>query len=517
MSINNNEKEITTELPDSLRALLSSPEWESVKQGIILIQSLNNKDLIELLSNGIHFSQQNGLVIDRLWSATTGIKIANRTNAALLILGMFRENEINNVQEFNFSREENLRDISFLENAKSAKTIRLDYTDVTDFKALENVECLEKLSLIECNNLSKLPNFRKENKILYLSISSEALNSLCELENLVNLETLIINNPGKIGSIDGIKHCAKLKKLSLSSCNSITDLNIISSLTEIEELSLFDLPDNFNLDFIKGFKNLELIRISNSEYYDASPISECKGLKYISFEDSSNVSNIWLLIENNEIEELILPNTISTSNFKRYSGDEFINLKAKLEKLSKNRLKIKNAYFKKDYRDFFSCLSFVNCLETGIKWEDAHNCIEEINRNNNNVLNKIFFENISFVNFRFYISQKSPFAFIYEEYKDISWLGNAFLYLAKKSDLFCPLSIEYLDLSNIDITDLSLLTDMQSLINLKLRRMDNYFPIQKNKINNKLNINLVEQEKSIGIYNIDEFINLIQNSNATTR
>ncbi|WP_234122669.1 leucine-rich repeat domain-containing protein [Clostridium hydrogenum] len=118
------------------------------------------------------------------------------------------------------------------------------------------------------------PIYKSElDKITDLGLRSCGISDISGIENLVNLQTLYLNN-NSITDITPIKNLTNLQNLCLTG-NQITDISPIKNLTNLKELSIYDNPIS-NLEPLKNLNNLKLLYLGKNKT-TAADIASLKG------------------------------------------------------------------------------------------------------------------------------------------------------------------------------------------------------------------------------------------------
>ncbi|SFE26956.1 cell wall-binding repeat-containing protein [Peptostreptococcus sp. D1] len=135
----------------------------------------------------------------------------------------------------------NLKDLSPLENITSLESLNIHTIKVDNFDFLSKLVKLKYLDAFSCqsNDISGLKNLTN---LKYLDISRNTFDNIESLSNMKNLESLNISKSAfsltdmkKVVSLDPIKEATKLRFLDASS-NEISDIRALSNMSNLEEL-----------------------------------------------------------------------------------------------------------------------------------------------------------------------------------------------------------------------------------------------------------------------------------------
>ena len=139
------------------------------------------------------------------------------------------------------------------------------------------LEQIEVLSLSRCSleGLDQLTSLKK----LYLEgVDAENMDYLVQC---TNLDTLFCNYCFDEASYAPLKALTGLKSLYIDGGYAIKDLSVISSFTELENLSI-TCTDILNIGFVKSLKNLKTLRLSeNSQLSNLDGLGTLQELEFL--------------------------------------------------------------------------------------------------------------------------------------------------------------------------------------------------------------------------------------------
>lgn len=184
-------------------------------------------------------------------------------------------------QRFRIVGNTGLESLQGLNSLKfAAGGLFIDNNDLlTDLRGLDGLIAVEGLDLPNqirisgCDNLTSLAGLENLKTIEY-GITLEVLPLLTDISVLSNLES--------IGS-----------KLRVAQCHSLTDLDGLQKITELDEISIYD---NDGLTSLKGLENLvslnSIIIGFNSSLADLSELNNISSLEILDISGNSTLSNL---------------------------------------------------------------------------------------------------------------------------------------------------------------------------------------------------------------------------------
>ena len=142
------------------------------------------------------------------------------------------------------------------------------------------VESLEKLYFSDYKGLKDLRSISQSKVLKMLRFVSCSFSSLDGLEDYPNLQSLDIWYNRKITDISALERSSKsLRGLTIENCPKITDFSVLSSLVNMEALSLEGNNEIPNLRFLNNMKKLKFfINTMNITDGDLTP---CLSIPYV--------------------------------------------------------------------------------------------------------------------------------------------------------------------------------------------------------------------------------------------
>ena len=196
-------------------------------------------------------------------------------------------------------------DCSFLSEMPSLKCVHILAANLTGLSALEQLPNLEKVSLngptkekidftkitnledaflswkkgyqsiFDCANLKRLyidsikinsiENFASIKSIASLTIGNCPISDISFLEDAASIETLALLNCRMLEDFSPISSCTTLKRLDVSGCKKLTNLDFVSTLHDLEVLLFADVNNIETLEPIVPLKKLKAVNFFGSK------------------------------------------------------------------------------------------------------------------------------------------------------------------------------------------------------------------------------------------------------------
>ncbi len=208
------------------------------------------------------------------------------------------------------------------------------FLDLQWYRNLESVTLRDcgVQSLEGAEALTALKKLSVDNHIVSdISVATD----ISALSSLTQLEELSLNNC-QISDISPLKNCSNLKVLFLSK-NNIMDICPLKNCRKLKKVWL----NNNNITYIgtlKNCQNLEEIHLSRNNIFDISPLENCYKLKAI-WLDENNISDISPLENCRKLEEVSLRKNQITDITPLYGLDALKEIDLKENNLSETELK----------------------------------------------------------------------------------------------------------------------------------------------------------------------------------
>ena len=206
---------------------------------------------------------------------------------------------------------ENLVDISPISNCKLLNHLDLRKTGIKDISPLKDLKNLEYLDLRDCQKLRDIGPLSNLTNLKTLALNGTDLHDLQPLNNLENLNYLILGSftsmyfrplESRIKDISPLKDLHSLKDLILGTMPSIESFSPLSSLTNLERLTLSKV-NTIDFSFFRHLNKLELLGIIGTECKNISYIKELKNLKKLNIirSDLNSIAGIEKLVNLSEL------------------------------------------------------------------------------------------------------------------------------------------------------------------------------------------------------------------------
>ncbi len=131
------------------------------------------------------------------------------------------------------------------------------------------------------------------------------LNELTKLNNLETFKILYLGNE-KNNTLDFLSGLTKLKTLELyfSSDTHLANANVFYGLPNIEQLSLNNIDELKNIDFIKNMPNLHHLTVDDCPIISIEPLRDNIALTHLSLNDLDNITDISVLPTLSSLQQL---------------------------------------------------------------------------------------------------------------------------------------------------------------------------------------------------------------------
>ncbi len=298
--------------------------------------------------------------------------------------------------------------------------------------------------------------------------------TLSDLDLMPNLEYVSLENESMLLSISQLSGKTKLHTLILSGCDlDNTDINSLGALTALETLDV----SNNSLTSISALSNLDALKyiyLSHNNINDISVLGKAKAIEYIDasynsitsipdFENSGTI--LTLILENNVISDISSIHQMTALTYLDISTNRITNAKT-LAKLSNlEELDISNnsvANF-----DFLSSLTKLSSL----------------NVNSTMFVNTKPLKNLPLTSF---YANGTGLANLDDIglLKKLTTLSIADTNVTKLSPIKDLELIDYIDITNCNVTDASILSSMKGLLTVKTSNSEisSYSFVNKNAI-----------------------------------
>ncbi len=209
-----------------------------------------------------------------------------------------------------------LTDISILNNIK-ANGVLAGGNNFGDLSSFNN----DKVMQLDLSRNKNLSNLSALSTVKNLNLSDCGITSLTELDGMDGIEALTLND-NKISSFDGAENLSKITTLNIKN-NKLTSLNGSEKLENLQSLNVADNQIS-SLDAVAKLTKLITFSADNNNISDANALVDLENLYFVSLNNNKLTSvpnfttqvNVYLALENNPIENVVIPRAVATINLK---------------------------------------------------------------------------------------------------------------------------------------------------------------------------------------------------------
>ena len=220
------------------RKLLRSHEWAEVREGLLLLQHLNDPQLWALMMEGVSFAGGNTLYLEA-GEIKKRVKEVNRYTAALFAA---RETgALAGRESIQFRRD--IVDLRPLEGLTQLTAASLNCAPaLRDLSPIASLRGLTKLTL-RCSPPTDLSVLAGLPQLTELNLYTSHLKDLRPLQGMSNLTTLLVagerRNPVLLlRDLSPLAGLTQLSSIPLNYCPSVHDLSPLKTLPQLEKLQL---------------------------------------------------------------------------------------------------------------------------------------------------------------------------------------------------------------------------------------------------------------------------------------
>lgn len=213
-------------------------------------------------------------------------------------------------------KDANLTDISILNNIEASGVLASgnNFGDLSSF----NNDKIVQLDLSGSKNLSNLSALAT---VKNLNLSDCGIASLVEIGNIDGIGALTLND-NEISSLDGAENLSKLTTLNISN-NKLTSLDGLEKLENLQSLNVANNQIS-SLDGVASLAKLTTFSADNNSISDADALTDLENLYFVSLSNNKLTSvpnfaaqaDVYLTLENNPIENAVIPKAVATINLK---------------------------------------------------------------------------------------------------------------------------------------------------------------------------------------------------------
>lgn len=176
-----------------------------------------------------------------------------------------------------------VKSLAGLDLFPNLESLTIDAGSLGDVSAVVALERLKSLTLKDADAIDDFAVFASMENLEELCIESENLKSLDFLRRMPWLQSLGLTG-GKLLSLDGIEVLEGLKKLSVTDCRELRDMDAVGALDSLVELEL-ERPYDCGEPSLSGLDGLQSLTLDNFE--TCSFLPDLTGLKELTLHSCS--------------------------------------------------------------------------------------------------------------------------------------------------------------------------------------------------------------------------------------
>ncbi len=206
--------------------------------------------------------------------------------------------------------------ISALAGLPKLKELSIYMSDFNTLDFLEQTISIEKLNLFGSDHTFKdyKPLLQlKDLRELDLSVNSQATDAnLKDLADLTTLEKFDMGLCTEVTSLHFLRNCKGLKEIDVAGCLALRDLDVFTTLPELEVLNLRSLPIS-DVGFLQDKIKLRELDLSNTQVTDISPLAGVTSLERLNLSDTqvTDLSSLLPLLRATGMPLIELPEGLS--------------------------------------------------------------------------------------------------------------------------------------------------------------------------------------------------------------
>lgn len=268
-----------------IKELLGSSDWDEVNQGLELLAASCGTDQIKAFTQLIDptsLSVRN----QSIWQTILGINENNVLNAVAKLAGLSGALAgINTIvlNSANYAGSEIQLNLDSLSAASQLKELVINGIELSCIGALGSFSELQKLILvsesIDWDMEEDAECFQGLKKLRFLTVSSWPWEDLGPLSACTTLEHLDLRG-GELESLLGVDSLSELHFLALRDFYSLSSLEGLDQLTQLQHLSLSGLSVDA-VEQVGMLSNLQTFAIEASEEIDLSPLGLLSSLRSV--------------------------------------------------------------------------------------------------------------------------------------------------------------------------------------------------------------------------------------------
>ncbi len=276
-----------------VRKLLEQSQRASIRQGLEVLQALEDRELWAVFAEGVSVTTEGRVVIEDGCEIHKRVRVPFRLEVALWALRATGRLEAQTTLNLTLGVGETLEDLDSLTGV--ASLVELDVRDcaIRTLEGLRGCTGLTRLDLLRCRALTTLEGIRECTSLATLAVcGSDALTDLDDLRGCNALETLAVSGCEALTNVDGLRDCIGLTSLTLSRCPRLTNVDGLRGSAGLTALTVRSCGLLANVDGLRG----------------------CTGLTQLDLTDSWGLGNVDGLADCRALEQLVLANCFALAN-----------------------------------------------------------------------------------------------------------------------------------------------------------------------------------------------------------
>ena len=242
-----------------VRKLLGDHDAMTVRQGLEILQALEERELWEVYARDVVITPRNRLVVSEGGEIHRRVRSAHRLEVALWALrgaGRLDAHErldlsdcdlttlrgvagLPRLRELDVSGCSSLHDLEGIADCPSLRSLDLSRCRIKDVNALEGCRRLEILHLSGCVALTDLHALAACTQLTTLTLrDNRTLTNVDVLGQCANLTTLRLESLPSLTNVEVLRPCTQLTTLSLSGCHRLVDVDALRDCTSLTVLEL---------------------------------------------------------------------------------------------------------------------------------------------------------------------------------------------------------------------------------------------------------------------------------------
>jgi Leucine-rich repeat (LRR) protein len=240
---------------------LTSPDPDDVEQGLTILDTLEDQQLIDTIASHFVFRSDGRITIRsfKIPETTLGMLLSYFAEKSARVKNMMKQ-----IETLDLSLDNFITNVDFLRFCTNLTDLNLD-----ECRSLQNVDGLQgltnltRLNLFYCRSLQNVDGLQGLTNLRYLNLGDcTSLENVDGLVGCTNLATLILSGCSSLKNVDGLAGCTNLNWLNLEACDLLKNVDGLVGCTNLTSLGLGVCDSLENVDGLKGCTNLTEIDLS---------------------------------------------------------------------------------------------------------------------------------------------------------------------------------------------------------------------------------------------------------------